>query len=101
MKLALVIEKYDPSGGGAERSTRQIASELVGRGNDVTVFCAQCPRDLQSDGKITITRMPKSGKLTAADEAFAGFLSKFFAIASKTSVTFCLVLAEVSKNMRF
>ncbi len=66
MKLALVIEKYDPSGGGAERSTRQIASELVERGNDVTVFCAQCPRDLQADGEIRITRMPKSGKLTAA-----------------------------------
>ena len=38
MRLALVIEKYDPQGGGAERSTRQIAMELVSRGHDVTVI---------------------------------------------------------------
>tara|TARA_Y100000589_G_scaffold259557_1_gene249140 strand:- start:4571 stop:5734 length:1164 start_codon:yes stop_codon:yes gene_type:complete len=63
MKLALVIEKYDPSGGGAERSTRQIAQELASRGNQVTVLCAQCPIDV--DGAIQIALMPKSGKLTA------------------------------------
>lgn len=64
MKLALVIEKYDPSGGGAERSTRQIALELVARGHDVTVLCAQCPID--TDGAVTLCKMPNAGKLTAA-----------------------------------
>lgn len=64
MKLALVIEKYDPSGGGAERSTRQIAQELVTRGHQVTVICAQCP--IQTDGDVLIGKLPNTGKLTAA-----------------------------------
>lgn len=63
MKLALVIEKYDPQGGGAERSTRQIALELVSRGHDVTVVCAQCP--IEVDGEIKINLLPKSGQLHA------------------------------------
>lgn len=64
MKLALVIEKYDPAGGGAERSTRQIAMELIARGHDVTVICAQCP--LKEDGHVKIDLLPDSGKLHAA-----------------------------------
>ncbi|MBL4702311.1 MAG: glycosyltransferase [Phycisphaeraceae bacterium] len=63
MKLALVIEKYDPQGGGAERSTRQIAMELVSRGHDVMVICAQS--EIDSDGEIKIHRLPNTGKLHA------------------------------------
>ena len=40
MKLALVIERFDPAGGGAERSTAQIAGELRSRGHDVTIITA-------------------------------------------------------------
>ncbi len=39
MKVALVIEKFDPSRGGREVSTAQIAEGLARRGQDVTVFC--------------------------------------------------------------
>ncbi|MCX5659042.1 MAG: glycosyltransferase family 4 protein [Planctomycetota bacterium] len=38
MHVALVIEAFDPGGGGAERSTLQIAQELVGRGHQVTIL---------------------------------------------------------------
>lgn len=38
MKIALVIEAFDPGGGGAERSTFQIAQELVERGHAVTIL---------------------------------------------------------------
>lgn len=40
MSLAVVIERYDPSGGGAERSTAQIVRELSARGHRVTLLCA-------------------------------------------------------------
>jgi UDP-glucose:(heptosyl)LPS alpha-1,3-glucosyltransferase len=42
MKIALVIETFDPLRGGREASTAQIASELARRGQDVTVFCQRC-----------------------------------------------------------
>lgn len=38
MNLALVIERFDPTGGGAERSTAQIAGELTRRGHRVTIL---------------------------------------------------------------
>jgi glycosyltransferase involved in cell wall biosynthesis len=39
MKIALIIEKFDPAAGGRERSTLQIAAELLARGHDVTILC--------------------------------------------------------------
>ena len=39
MKIALVIERMDPSGGGRETSTAQVAAGLAERGNDVSVIC--------------------------------------------------------------
>lgn len=41
MKIALVIERMDPSRGGREMSTAQIASGLAARGHDVTILCQQ------------------------------------------------------------
>jgi UDP-glucose:(heptosyl)LPS alpha-1,3-glucosyltransferase len=41
MKVALVIERFDPSRGGREVSTAQIAEGLARRGQDVTVFCME------------------------------------------------------------
>lgn len=37
MRLALVIERFDSNGGGAERSLAQIARQLQARGHDVTI----------------------------------------------------------------
>jgi UDP-glucose:(heptosyl)LPS alpha-1,3-glucosyltransferase len=39
MKVALVVERFDPTRGGLEVSTAQIAEGLARRGQDVTVFC--------------------------------------------------------------
>ncbi|MFW6132634.1 MAG: glycosyltransferase family 4 protein [Planctomycetota bacterium] len=39
MRIALVIERMDPSRGGRERSTMQIARHLAARGHDVDVLC--------------------------------------------------------------
>ncbi len=41
MKIALIIERMDPSGGGRETSTAQVAAGLAERGNDVSVICRQ------------------------------------------------------------
>ncbi|MCC6579123.1 MAG: glycosyltransferase family 4 protein [Phycisphaeraceae bacterium] len=38
MKVALVIEKFHPRGGGAERSTLQIAEDLRSRGHDIVIL---------------------------------------------------------------
>ncbi|MHC4994092.1 MAG: glycosyltransferase family 4 protein [Planctomycetota bacterium] len=38
MKLALVIENFRPAAGGNERSTQQIARQLIARGHEVTVL---------------------------------------------------------------
>jgi UDP-glucose:(heptosyl)LPS alpha-1,3-glucosyltransferase len=39
VRIALTIEHMDPSGGGRETSTAQIAMELADRGHDVTILC--------------------------------------------------------------
>lgn len=43
MSVALVIERFDPAGGGAERSTSQIAHELIARGHHVVVLAGVAP----------------------------------------------------------
>lgn len=39
MRIALIIERMDPSRGGRETSTAQIAAELIRRGHAVTILC--------------------------------------------------------------
>ncbi len=38
MKIAIVIERYAPQSGGAERSTAEVTGELRARGHDVTIL---------------------------------------------------------------
>ena len=42
MKIALVIEHFDPARGGRELSTAQLATGLARRGQEVTIFCRNC-----------------------------------------------------------
>ncbi len=39
MKIAFVIERMDPSRGGRETSTGQVAAALAGRGHEVEILC--------------------------------------------------------------
>ncbi len=41
MRIAVVIERFNPHAGGAERSTAQIVAELVKRGHEVTLLCGR------------------------------------------------------------
>lgn len=43
MKVAIVIENMNLGGGGNERSTEQIARQLVQRGHEVTILTNRCP----------------------------------------------------------
>lgn len=50
MRIALVIERFAPRAGGAERSSAQIAAELVRRGHEVTVITSWSPEWDAEDG---------------------------------------------------
>ncbi len=58
LRVAIVIESFDPSGGGLERSTAQIAQELAGRGHSVTLLAGAC-RDEQCLDGTTIKALAK------------------------------------------
>ncbi|MEM9415643.1 MAG: glycosyltransferase family 4 protein [Planctomycetota bacterium] len=42
MRIAVVIESFDPRQGGNERSTREIVERLAARGHAVTLVCGCC-----------------------------------------------------------
>ncbi|MEM8781546.1 MAG: glycosyltransferase family 4 protein [Planctomycetota bacterium] len=50
MRLAVVIERYNPQAGGAEKSTAQIVEQLVQRGHDVTLIAGACKPDHDPPG---------------------------------------------------
>ncbi len=58
MKIAIVIEGFDPHAGGLERSTAQIAAELARRGHDVTLLTGRC-RDTGCLPGVTIAAMAR------------------------------------------
>lgn len=57
MRIALVIETFNPTSGGAERSTATIANHLIQRGHAVTVLTGRCPDDLELPG-LTVKTSP-------------------------------------------
>lgn len=63
MKLAVITERYHPAGGGAERSTHQIVSELAQRGHAVTVLAGSAPDDAAPPGVAlkALASRPNSG----------------------------------------
>ena len=54
LHVAIVIEQFNPRAGGAERSTAQIAQELVQRGHRVTVLAGAAPDDLAVAEGVTL-----------------------------------------------
>ncbi|MCP3903048.1 MAG: glycosyltransferase family 4 protein [Planctomycetes bacterium] len=61
MRIAIAIEFFDPTHGGAERSTDRIARELSGRGHDVTILAGGAPPD-RDFGDLRIERWRKRSK---------------------------------------
>ncbi|MHC4294888.1 MAG: glycosyltransferase, partial [Planctomycetota bacterium] len=70
MKIALVIEKFDPARGGRETSTAQIAAGLVRRGNDVTILCHSGESGRKD---VTVKKFPPRGILRV--QRLSNFLS--------------------------
>jgi len=62
MKIALVLEKFDPTRGGAEHWTWQFARALVNRGHDVHVVAFGFHEDVANDGIVPhqLGEMPRS-----------------------------------------
>lgn len=57
MDILLVTHRYPPNAGGIERHVQELATRLVDRGHDVTIFSADA--DMQSqdvDGRIQVRR---------------------------------------------
>lgn len=61
MHIALVIERFDPFAGGAERSTAQIAAELLRRGHRVTVLTSRCDDPGALPGAAVVTAPRRVG----------------------------------------
>ncbi len=64
MKIAIVIESFDPHAGGLERSTAQIAQELAGRGHRVTLLTGGC-RDCDCLPGVLIHAMTRRKRSSA------------------------------------
>jgi UDP-glucose:(heptosyl)LPS alpha-1,3-glucosyltransferase len=64
MKIAIAIERYNPTGGGAERSTAQIADELAARGHEVTVLTACFEQDQPAN--LAVRAMSDESRMTGS-----------------------------------
>ncbi|MBB6430935.1 glycosyltransferase family 4 protein [Algisphaera agarilytica] len=59
LRLAVVIESFNPAAGGNERSTQQIMQELVKRGHSVTLITGCCSTDNEPEGVETVALSQK------------------------------------------
>lgn len=71
MKIALLIERFDPQGGGAERSAAQIAHELSKAGHDVTILAGTADtqstavKEAQQAARYAVTSLGIKGRFGA------------------------------------
>jgi UDP-glucose:(heptosyl)LPS alpha-1,3-glucosyltransferase len=70
MRIALLIDHYDPQGGGAERSAAQIVGELVRRGHRVTVLSRWGSGQEAVDGVTHRAYSPRKSKLSLSGLGF-------------------------------
>ena len=73
MRIAIVIERYDPGHGGAERSTAQIVRGLCGRGHEVTVVAGYSPCDEGGEGFRIERYITKRARRGLGVRRFAGW----------------------------
>lgn len=95
LRLAVVIESFNPAAGGNERSTAQIMQELVGRGHAVTLITGYCARKdeptgvtvramswKKSSSVLRLERFARFAQRTLADGMFDASLSMTMAVAA-------------------
>ena len=75
MRIALIIEEFDPASGGAERSTLQIAQELVKRSHEVTIVTAGAAMDQVPDG-VRVVQKGSSTRTASRLRAFSSWAVK-------------------------
>jgi glycosyltransferase involved in cell wall biosynthesis len=61
VRIAVAIEWFDPTHGGAERSTDRIARGLAARGHEVTIVAGSAPGD-GADGDLRLERWRERSK---------------------------------------
>ncbi|MEM7680444.1 MAG: glycosyltransferase family 4 protein [Planctomycetota bacterium] len=83
LRLAIVGDRYDPAGGGAERSTLQTARALAERGHDVTLFAGsgEPPTPDQRESNLAVrTYKPGRSSSVARLYGFARWASRELAL---------------------
>lgn len=73
MRIAVVIESFNPAAGGNERSTQQIMRELVKRGHDVTLITGCCTAEDEPSGVKTRAMSRKKSSSVFRLMRFAGW----------------------------
>ncbi len=93
MKVAIVIEKYNPLRGGAERSTMEMAEALTCQGCDVSIIAGKVENAEETTGKVRLIDLdviaPRNVWFRLFDQAVAKYVSaeKFDIVHSITPVT--------------
>lgn len=73
LRIAVVIESFNPAAGGNERSTQQIMNELVERGHDVTLITGCCKAEHEPAGVKTWAMSRKKSSSVFRLMRFAGW----------------------------
>ncbi len=67
MRISMVLERFDPHGGGAERATAGLSAALAGRGHEVTVFAGGAPTGGEASGARVVAWRPGGRLRTGVD----------------------------------
>lgn len=76
MKIALVIERFDPRRGGRELSTAQLAAALAQAGHDVTVLTMENANNIPTEFRVEVLNVSGASKV-------ARFKNFAFAVAGR------------------
>lgn len=75
MRIALIIEEFNPAAGGAERSTLQIAKELVARSHEVTIVTSSAVAEQVPPG-VTLKQLGRKTRSATRLRAFSKWAVK-------------------------
>jgi UDP-glucose:(heptosyl)LPS alpha-1,3-glucosyltransferase len=92
LNLAVIIERYNPDAGGAEKSTAQIVQRLVERGHGVTLIAGACSYHHQPDGVLVEALSTRKSSSFFRLARFARFARKRLA-AGRYDVSLSITMA--------